>query len=141
MARAAVHRRQTHYVAERDLCLEDMAVPPDCQPAYRHPRVRKAGPLSPGCVVVVDIPVDRGCPILSWPPFLGEHAPPVRRDTLCFRGGTTLLVVATVYDSVFAVSSSGLYGWVLNDALRHLAVPPGGADSLPYHPYPSLPPV
>ena len=111
LARAAVYRRQTHYVVERDLYLEGMAHSQDNQAVYRHPRVRSSGPLAPGCVVVVDVPVDRGCPILAWPPPPGFPAPPVRRDTPCFRGGTTFLVAAAEHDSVFSVDSSGLFGW------------------------------
>ena len=110
LARAAVFRRQTHYAAEVDSSLQDMAFPQDCRPIYRHPWVRRRGPLLPGCVVVVDVPVDRGCPILTWPPPPDAPVPAVHRDTPCFRGGTTLLVVAAEHDSAFAVDSTGRFG-------------------------------
>ena len=138
---AMVHRRQDHYVAARALTLRRVSLPEDSYLAYRHPRVRRWGPLLPGCVVVVDVPVTRGCPILDWPPPPDAPTPCARRGAPCFRGGTTLLVVAMVHGSAFVVDTSGLFGWVLNCALRHLDEPPGDGESCSYRLLPTLPPV
>ncbi len=60
------------------------SLPGNSSPVYRHPHARRDGPVLPGCVVVVDVPVTHGCPIFAWPP--PDALPHARSDARYFQG-------------------------------------------------------
>ena len=76
---------------------------------------------------MVDLPVDRGCPILPWPQ--GPDADAMDADQL---------IVAVVRECLFVVSSSGRCGWLLSEGIRHLAAPPGDANDASIYLFPLL---
>jgi hypothetical protein len=97
-------------------------LPGDDSPAYRHPHVRSRGPIVPGAVVVVDLPVDRGCPVYTGPSPVEMAA---NSHVGFYRGGLQLLVVATSGAAAFTVDTRGRYGWIYARILRHLDERPG----------------
>jgi hypothetical protein len=106
---------------------------PAWSPAYRHPHARRSAPIVPGCVVVVDLGVERGCPVHELPPTSSSTELPVVGH---YRGGLTLLAVAVSGPAAFTVDHKGRYGWILSRILRHLDEAPGacGPSSLSYYP-------
>jgi hypothetical protein len=107
-------------------------------PAFRHPHVLNYAPIIPGCVVVVDLDVERGCPAYDIPPATDDpDLVPVGH----YRGGLTLLTVAVAGAAIFVVDAVGRYGWIRARILRHLDEPPGACGSPCPHRYPLLAPV
>jgi hypothetical protein len=101
-------------------------MPPAFSPTYRHPHALRSAPVVPGCVVVVDLDVERGCPVYAFPPASASAGlTPVGH----YRGGLTLLTVAVTGPAVFTVDAEGRYGWILAQILRHLDEAPGACGT------------
>ncbi len=41
---------------------------PAFSPTFRHPHALRSDPIVLGCVVVMDLDVERGCPVYAFPP-------------------------------------------------------------------------
>ena len=63
-------------------------MPPAHSPIFRHPHALRSAPIPPGCVVIVDLDVERGCPVYDAPPATDD---PDLVPKGYYRGGLTLL--------------------------------------------------
>mgnify|MGYP006889521734 CR=1 FL=1 len=110
-------------------------MPPVFSPTFRHPHALRSDPIVPGCVVVVDFDVERGCPVYASPPASAcSDLTPIGH----YRGGLTLLTVAVTGPAVFTVDAAGRYGWIRARILRHLDEAPGACGSPCLLQYPPL---
>ena len=101
-------------------------MPPAHSPAFRHPHALTNAPIIPGCVVVVDLDVERGCPAYDTPPATDD---PALKPAGYYRGGLTLLTVAVAGSDMFVVDAVGRFGWIRDRILRHLDEAPGACGS------------